>query len=354
MNILTNIIITGLVVFASVFGIYNYVPLSWLGDTPVGATVTTILATDKIRDSRAVINTNFANLNLNKIEISTTTLPLLTTLSGLTSATSLASVGTITTGTWNADTLGVAYGGTGSTTLASNQLLIGNGTSLGVVSGLGASGQFLTSNGPASAPTWQASSINQADNYNWTGVHTFAGLTTFNTATTTFNATSTFNSFVGIATTTDDMIKSGLSVDDDMFISGGLGIGVKNTTNGSLIVSGEASTTDLVISGTQTGGTFTYISSSAFSVNAGNTNYAEPTGANFAIVKYNNTIGTASYDSDGAFTIAKVGATIIVWHDGVYTQETGKFTINWTGTNINIAETTDGGSTFSGTIYWYK
>ena len=41
---------------------------------------------------------------------------------------SITTVGTIATGTWNGDTVGVAYGGTGATTLASGEYLKGNGT----------------------------------------------------------------------------------------------------------------------------------------------------------------------------------------------------------------------------------
>ena len=41
---------------------------------------------------------------------------------------SITTVGTISTGTWNGDTVGVAYGGTGATTLASGEYLKGNGT----------------------------------------------------------------------------------------------------------------------------------------------------------------------------------------------------------------------------------
>lgn len=50
----------------------------------------------------------------------------LVTLSGLTTATSLASVGTITTGTWSAATIAVNKGGTGQTSYTDGQLLIGN------------------------------------------------------------------------------------------------------------------------------------------------------------------------------------------------------------------------------------
>lgn len=59
----------------------------------------------------------------------TVTLPTSGTLvnTAVTTLSSLASVGTITTGTWNGSTIGVAYGGTGATTLTG--VLKGNGTS---------------------------------------------------------------------------------------------------------------------------------------------------------------------------------------------------------------------------------
>jgi hypothetical protein len=41
----------------------------------------------------------------------------------------LSKLGTITTGTWNGSTIGVAYGGTGRATLTSGSVLVGNGTS---------------------------------------------------------------------------------------------------------------------------------------------------------------------------------------------------------------------------------
>ena len=57
-----------------------------------------------------------------------------TLASGVT-ASSLTSVGTITTGTWSASTIAVARGGTGATTIPTNgQLLIGNGTGYTVAS----------------------------------------------------------------------------------------------------------------------------------------------------------------------------------------------------------------------------
>ena len=70
--------------------------------------------------------------------------------------------------------LGIASGGTASTTLSANQVLVGNGTSqLKTVDGWGTSGQFLQSNGTGAQPTWASASVNLNDNYVWAGTHTF-------------------------------------------------------------------------------------------------------------------------------------------------------------------------------------
>jgi hypothetical protein len=134
-------------------------------DLSLGA-VTSILGTDKLSDSRTVINDNFTDLDTTKMEMSTTTLPLVTTMTGLTT------VGTIGTGVWQGTAITVPYGGTGSTTLSANQVLLGAGTSqVGVVAGLGTSGQFLTSAGAGSAPTWQSGAVDTTASYNWTGTN---------------------------------------------------------------------------------------------------------------------------------------------------------------------------------------
>lgn len=203
MMYLVNIFLSMAAGLAAVIAGYNYLPLSFIErfgpemEPELGATITTINAADTIRDSRSTINNNFSALNTDKIEVSTTTVGNITTLSNL------VSVGTITTGTWNATALTVTYGGTGSTTLASNRVLLGNGT--GIMKNVvdGTSGQFLTFQGVGTAPTWTTSSIDEAGIYNWTGVHTFSispiiNATTTLTATTTVVSTSTLL----IATTT--------------------------------------------------------------------------------------------------------------------------------------------------------
>lgn len=133
-----------------------------------GSTITTINGSDNIRNAPTTLNTNFTNLNSDKIEVSTTTLPKLTTLLNL------VSVGTITTGTWTATAIGVTYGGTGTTSPTSNLLMLGNAASgLKTVNGFGTSGQFLTSAGAGVAPTWTSNTLDTTLDFNWTGKNYF-------------------------------------------------------------------------------------------------------------------------------------------------------------------------------------
>ncbi len=78
----------------------------------------------------------------------------------VTTLSSLATVGTITSGTWNATPLTVPYGGCGQTSWTAYAVITGGTTSTGTcqqVSGVGTSGQVLTSNGASALPTWQSS-----------------------------------------------------------------------------------------------------------------------------------------------------------------------------------------------------
>jgi hypothetical protein len=77
------------------------------------------------------------------------------TLANLTAASSLATVGTITSGTWQGTGVGVAYGGTGASSFTDAGVLIGNGTGAVQVTTAGTSGQVLTSNGAGVDPTFQ-------------------------------------------------------------------------------------------------------------------------------------------------------------------------------------------------------
>jgi surfactin synthase thioesterase subunit len=67
--------------------------------------------------------------------------------SPLAGSSSITTTGTISNGTWNGNTIAVANGGTGATTLTSNGVLIGNGISAVTTVAPGLSGNVLTSNG---------------------------------------------------------------------------------------------------------------------------------------------------------------------------------------------------------------
>ena len=191
----------------------------------VGA-ITTILGTDKLSDSRTTINDNFTDLDTTKMEMSTTSVASITTLSGL------VSIGTITTGTWGATDVTVANGGTGLSTLTANAVMLGAGASnVNFVSGLGSSGQFLTSQGASSDPTWTTSAIDQALDYIWTGHHIFSTLFATNASST--NATTTNN----------------LRVQNDLYVDGGIG----TTTVGGLQIGTTTFTGDIIFEGTNVG-----------------------------------------------------------------------------------------------------
>ena len=68
------------------------------------------------------------------------------------SYTGITGVGTVTAGTWQGNAIGVAYGGTGATSLTLNNVILGNGTSAVQFVAPGTSGNLLTSNGT----TWQS------------------------------------------------------------------------------------------------------------------------------------------------------------------------------------------------------
>ena len=117
------------------------------------------------------------NLNIT-METGTTSVASITTLSNL------ATIGTITSGTWNGSTLTASYGGMGSTTLSQFRVLLGSSTNpVGIVNGVGSSGQFLTSQGDGLPPQWTTGIVDQGAAYSWTGVHNWANDARFNGTT---------------------------------------------------------------------------------------------------------------------------------------------------------------------------
>lgn len=174
MNILFNVavsLIASAVIFVGGMNLpASNFSLSWL-KTPLLGAFTEITTATNLADFPTTYN---ANLN-KTIEVGTTSVASITTLAGLTtanaltSASSLATVGTITSGTWSGTAIAVGKGGTGTTSPSTYFVLLGNGANgLTIASTTGATGQFLTSNGAGAYPSWQTSSVNQTDDYNFT------------------------------------------------------------------------------------------------------------------------------------------------------------------------------------------
>ena len=115
--------------------------------------------------------------------------------SGVT-ASSLTSVGTITTGVWNGTDIALADGGTNASLTAVNGGVVYSTASAMAITSAGTSGQLLTSGG-AGAPTWTSQSSITAGNA------TVAATVTL-TATNTTNATH-YLTFVDAATGNEDM-----------------------------------------------------------------------------------------------------------------------------------------------------
>ena len=92
------------------------------GDT--SATATTLADADRV-----VVNDGGTMKQVALTDFETYFEAGLDTLNAVTSASSLATVGTITSGTWQGTTVAVDQGGTGATSLTANSLLTGNGTS---------------------------------------------------------------------------------------------------------------------------------------------------------------------------------------------------------------------------------
>ncbi len=121
--------------------------LSWTGNVwATRATSTLTLNTDNLVEGSS--NLFWTNTRFDNRLSATTSLPNLTTLANL------ATVGTITSGTWNGSIFGVPYGGTGWAAIQSGAIPYGNGSGALATTSAGTAGNVLTLSG--GIPTWVA------------------------------------------------------------------------------------------------------------------------------------------------------------------------------------------------------
>lgn len=87
--------------------------------------------------------------------------PIIDISSNYVGQSSINTLGTVTTGTWNAGIIPTTYGGTGANNLIANEILVGRGTGqpIGSISLVGTAGKVLTSNGPAALPTFETAGV---------------------------------------------------------------------------------------------------------------------------------------------------------------------------------------------------
>lgn len=105
------------------------------------------VAGDGLAHSAGVIN---AVGTANRISVSADAIDIASTYAGQTTITTL---GTITTGTWSADTIATTKGGTGLTTYATGDILYADGTNSLAKLTIGANGKVLQVNG-SGVPVW--------------------------------------------------------------------------------------------------------------------------------------------------------------------------------------------------------
>lgn len=138
---------------------------------------------------------NFSTTGANSINLNTTaatnvtlpvsgTLATLTTatLAGLTTASNLVTVGTISSGTWQGTAVGIAYGGTGGAITASNGgIVYSTASKLALLSGTATANQILLS-GSSTTPAWSTATYPATTTTNQilysSGTNAVAGLAT--------------------------------------------------------------------------------------------------------------------------------------------------------------------------------
>ncbi len=130
--------------------------------------------------------------------------------------TDISTVGTITTGQWNASIVPVAFGGTGISTATIHGVVIGQTTSAFHVTSAGSAGQCLISNGSSSDPTFQSCGSGSGD-FVGPGSSTNNNLVAFDGTTGKLGK----DSGIGIA---DIIAFSATPVQGDIFYSDGTNI----------------------------------------------------------------------------------------------------------------------------------
>lgn len=234
--------------------------------------------------------------------------------------TSLTTLGTVTTGIWNATAIGATFGGTGRTSLTNHGVLVGAGTAAITQLGAGTAGQVLQSGGAAADPAYSTATfpstatgtgtILRANGTNWV-----ATTATYPT-TTTINQilySSATNTITGLATANRAVITT---------TSGGVPQATALATNGQLII---GSTAGAPAAATLTAGAGISITNGSNSITI-----ADLPGASNGYYRVDSGISNVTGDNT-AYDIIFDAASFQNGSDIGYNSGTGTFTFNTTG-----------------------
>lgn len=281
---------------------------------------------------------------------------------GVTSLSSLATVGTLTGGTWNATTIGVAYGGTGQTSYTDGQLLIGNttgntltkatltqGTGITITNG---SGSITIDN--ASPMTYPGAGIPNSTGSAWGTSYTTSGSGTV-LALATSPSFTTPSLGVATATTINKVTFTQPATGSTLTIADGKTL----TANNSITLSGTDSTTmtfpssSATLAGLAIAQTFTATQTFYQDIYSNN---AVTVSSNAGTVPVTYKLNTFTNSSAATMTITMATASAV---DGqmsivrIYDASAVAQTINWVNTEnstVTVPTTSNGSTTLPLTV----
>lgn len=220
----------------------------------VTITAPTTSATLQLVDGSTLITSGANSLTLTTSGTTNATFPSgtktlvatdVTSLASLTSASSLSTIGIITSGTWAGSQITAFYGGTGFSGYTNGDLLVGFGNTLAKLPASSNSGYVLTSTGAGSVPSWQsvppaaASSVAVApttvnSQFSFTIVNTSSGtgLGLSTVASLVVNPSTGIVSLSGLAVTSTT--QSTTSNTGALIVTGGAAIGQTLSVGGRL------------------------------------------------------------------------------------------------------------------------
>lgn len=259
-----------------------------------------------------------------------------TTLNSTVVSSNLTSVGTLTSGTWNASTIGAIYGGTGQNTVTTGDLLYGSASNTWSKLGIGSTGTILRVVG--GVPTWGT---------DYTGTVTSVAALTLGTTGTDLSSTvanGTTTPVITLNVPTASATNRGVlsSADWTTFNNKGSGsvTSVAASVPSFLSISGSPITTSGTLAITYSG--------TALPVANGGTGLTSLTAG---YIPYGNGTGAFSNGSSLQYTSNGNGFSLAVANGGVWSEYTYQSSINLGNSGYGTF-TARGGTTLFGSNFY--